>query len=73
MLGFDITTKITAGENSGRNLPQDFVVLSLANQKMSNGKVEFVFNADSRAGAIAAWVTAANQIDPIQAVAGWLR
>ena len=73
MLGFDITTKITAGENSGRNLPQDFVVLSLANQKMSNGKVEFVFNADSRAGAIAAWVTAANQIDPIQAVGGWLR
>src|SRR5689334_19000676 len=33
LLGFDLTTKIGAGENSGRNLRQDFVVLSLANQK----------------------------------------
>jgi len=28
-LGFDLTTKVNAGENSGRNLRQDFVVLSL--------------------------------------------
>src|SRR4051812_11342046 len=32
-LGFDLNTKIGAGENSGRNLKQDFVVLSLAKQK----------------------------------------
>jgi hypothetical protein len=73
MLGFDLNTKVTAGENSGRNLRQDFVVLSLANQKMSAGKAEFAFNPDSRAGAIAAWVTVPNQIEPIQAVGGWLR
>lgn len=72
-LGFDLNTKISAGENSGRNLKQDFVVLSLAKQKVSGGKTEFVFNQDSRAGAIAAWITAPNQIDPIQAVGGWLR
>lgn len=72
-LGFDLTTKVTAGENSGRNLPQDFIVLSLTNQKMSAGKTEFVFNPDSRAGAIAAWTTLPNQIEPIQVVGGWLR
>ncbi len=72
LLGFDLTTKIGAGENSGRNLRQDFVVLSLANQPMSGGKTKFDFNPDPRAGAIAAWVTAQNEIEPIQAVGGWL-
>lgn len=72
-LGFDLTTRIGAGENSGRNLKQDFVVLSLTNERVSGGKGEFAFNPDSRANGIAAWITAPNQIDPIQAVGGWLR
>jgi hypothetical protein len=73
LLGFDLTTKVTAGENNGRSLRQDFVVLSLINQKMSDRKAEIALNEDSRAGAIAAWVTAPNQTEPIQAVGGWLR
>jgi len=73
MLGFDLNTKPNAGENNGRNLRQDFVVLSLTNQKMSAGKAEISFQIDSRAGAIAAWITASNRIEPIQAVGGWLR
>jgi hypothetical protein len=73
MLGFNLNTKVTAGENSGRNLRQDFVVLSLANEKMLNGKAEIQFKRDSRAGALAAWITAPYQIEPIQAVGGWLR
>jgi len=72
-LGFDLTTKVTAGENSGRSLGQDFVVLSLTNQKISGGKTEFTFASDVRAGAIAAWITSPNHIEPIQAVGGWLR
>ena len=72
-LGFDLKTKVTAGENNGRNLSQDFVVLSLMNQKMSDRKAEIALNPDPRAGAIAAWVTASNQTEPIQAVGGWLR
>jgi len=72
-MGFDLNTKPSAGENNGRNLKQDFVVLSLANPKMSAGKSEIEFKPDSRAGAIAAWVTVPNQIEPIQAVGGWLR
>jgi hypothetical protein len=64
---------LDAGENNGRNLRQDFVVLSLANEKMVNGKAEVHLIVDSRAGAIAAWITAPNQLEPIQAVGGWLR
>jgi hypothetical protein len=73
MLGFDLNTKPSAGENNGRNLRQDFVVLSVVNEKMSDGKAEVSLNPDPRAGAIAAWITAANQLEPIQAVGGWLR
>jgi hypothetical protein len=72
-LGFDLNTKPTAGENNGRNLHQDFVVLSLANEKMSDGKAEIHLATDSRAAAIAAWITSPNQLEPIQAVGGWLR
>jgi hypothetical protein len=73
VLGFDLNTKVTAGENNGRNLAQDFVVLALTNQKMPNGKIEIPLSQDARAGAIAAWITASNQLEPIQAVGGWLR
>lgn len=72
-LGFDLNTKVSAGENNGRDLRQDFVVLSLANGKMPGGKAEINLNVDPRAGAIAAWVTSSNQLEPIQAVGGWLR
>jgi hypothetical protein len=72
-LGFDLNTKVTAGENNGRNLHQDFVVLSLVNEKMSGGKAEVGFAPDSRVRAVAAWVTTPNQPEPIQAVGGWLR
>lgn len=72
-LALDLNTKVTAGENSGRNLRQDFVVLSLTNEKMSGGKSEAVWKPDPRAGAIAAWITASNQLEPLQAVGGWLK
>src|SRR3984893_14077957 len=72
-LGFDLNTKVTAGENNGRNLRQDFVVLSLKNEKMVDGKAEVHLTVDPRASAIAAWITAPNQLEPIQAVGGWLR
>jgi hypothetical protein len=73
-LGFDLTTKITAGENNGLTLRQDFVVLSLVNEKMSDGKADMPFaGGDTKAGAIAGWITAPDQIEPIQAIGGWLR
>jgi hypothetical protein len=48
-------------------------VLSLKNEKMVDGKAEVHLTVDPRASAIAAWITAPNQLEPIQAVGGWLR
>ncbi|HME88438.1 MAG TPA: DUF1223 domain-containing protein [Chthoniobacterales bacterium] len=79
LLTFEQTTNVTAGENNGRKLSQDFVVMSLIREKMPAGKVEAPVTiypeppAPNPIGAIAAWVTAPNQIEPIQAVGGWLR
>ncbi len=78
-LGFDLTINVKAGENSGRKLQHDFVVLSLTTEKMPGGKAELRLTepitqlvANTR-GAMVAWVTEPGQIEPVQAVGGWLR
>ena len=79
LLALGQTTNVTAGENSGRKLSQDFVVTSLIRGKMSSGKVEVPVTiypeppAPNSIGAIAAWVTAPDRLEPIQAVGGWIR
>ena len=77
-LGFGLTSDVTAGENNGRKLSQDFVVLGLTNESLKAGTKELKlamtpqkFVVDPRT-AIAAWVTATGQLEPIQAVGGWL-
>jgi len=77
-LGFGLSTKVTAGENSGRNLSQDFVVLSLLDQHLQSGSAKLPFDAatvtpspDTRV-AIAVWITKSGQPEPLQAVGGWL-
>jgi len=77
-LGFSLRTSVTAGENNGRKLVHDFVVLGLTNETMASGAKELQLptsstksTADQRT-AIAAWVTASGQFEPIQAVGGWL-
>jgi hypothetical protein len=73
-----IGSDVTAGENSGRKLMHDFVVLGLTNETMKGGARELKLVAPSikpnpgSRSALAAWVTAAGQIEPIQAVGGWL-
>jgi hypothetical protein len=77
-LGFALGADVTAGENNGRKLVHDFVVLGLTNETMRSGTKELKLPAESpkpAAGsrsAIAAWVTQAGQLEPIQAVGGWL-
>ena len=77
-LGFSLRTEVTAGENNGRKLVHDFVVLGLTNETMTSGPKELQLPssstksaADQRA-AIAAWITQTGQIEPVQAVGGWL-
>lgn len=78
-LGFALGADVTAGENSGRKLVHDFVVLALTNEGMKSGMKELRLPAESSKqaansrSAIAAWVTQAGQIEPIQAVGGWLQ
>jgi hypothetical protein len=78
-LGFALGSDVTAGENNGRKLMHDFVVLGLNNEAMRSGLKEMGLPAPSSkqvAGsrsAIAAWVTQAGQLEPIQAVGGWLQ
>jgi hypothetical protein len=77
-LGFALTADVTAGENSGRKMSHDFVVLGLTNETLKSAAKELRLPAssirstvDSRT-AIAAWVTQTGQLEPIQAVGGWL-
>ena len=78
-LGFGLNINVKAGENSGRKLLHDFVVLSLDTARMNDGKAELrMAAAPERAAAasrtaIAAWLTEPGQMEPIQAVGGWLR
>ena len=77
-LGFGLNVHVKAGENSGRKLLHDFVVLSLENAQMVSGKAELRVprasisqDANSRS-ALVAWVTEPGQTEPIQAAGGWL-
>jgi hypothetical protein len=78
-LGFGISTNVRAGENNGRSLRHDFVVLSLDHQKLVSSPQEFHLPSPapevasrSNRTALAAWITSAGDITPLQAIGGWL-
>ena len=80
LLGNDLESDVKRGENSGRKLRHDFVVLQLANSEMTNqgnlwtGTVLLSSNSGSdRATALAAWVKSGETAQPIQATGGWLK
>lgn len=79
VLGFDLVTDIVRGENSGKRLPQDFVVLSLqtirSDDGMWNTKLPRVTDLDGEKSArrgVAFWVSHGSDPTPIQATGGWL-
>lgn len=78
VLGFGLSTPIGRGENSGRTLQEDFVVLGYrSTAPTKNGKrwdVELpkTVPAETSRRAVAAWISAGTDPTPIQAVAGWL-
>src|SRR5438477_6536805 len=80
LLGNDLQSDVKRGENSGRKLRHDFVVLQLAKSEMTNqgnlwtGTVLLSINAGiDKATALAAWVKSAETAPPIQATGGWLK
>jgi len=80
LLAGGIVSKVKAGENSGRQLQHDFVVVDLlpvgmtSSNGVANGR--FIINAaKSNAGttrALVIWVTRVDELPPIQATGGWL-
>jgi hypothetical protein len=79
LLGFDIKTVVRAGENEGRTLHHDFVVLGYERAQLVVADGKFVAriarpNSHHNAPrlAMAAWVNARGDQRPLQAVGGWI-
>jgi len=80
LLGFDLISDVRAGENRGHKLKHDFVVLALANGAATStgdaALATITLNSKSKSApkrlAIAAWVTLPRNLQPVQAVGGWL-
>ena len=76
ILGFGIQQSVAAGENAGRTLPQEFVVLAHDEYRSDSGSWQVTLpetgthNVSRRALAI--WVTGNNDVVPLQATGGWL-
>ena len=78
LLGNDLESDVKRGENSGRKLRHDFVVLDLIRIDMTNesnrwtGSVALPMQSSAdKPSAIAAWIT--EDRTPIQATGGWLQ
>ena len=84
ILGFGLKTQVGAGENQGRELAHDFVVLghrryamsapqstASAHRIHSAGKLPDAIDEGTRHGLVA-WVSSVGDPLPIQAVGGWL-
>lgn len=79
LLGLDLSSNVTAGENDGRRLEHDFVVLALSSTPMRAADDAWHAAAALPAPAvpagryaIAAWVTRAGRQAPLQAAGGFL-
>ncbi len=79
LLGFELSSRIKSGENTGRILHHDFVVLALYNTELKLNNDEYVGAIGVPTSKILApryavvlWVTPMDYQSPIQAVGGWL-
>ncbi len=75
LLAMGVTSRVTAGENSGRNLQHHFVAaLPAQNAPLKNGEAQFelppVNDPGPTALALAVWITAPAEPTPIQATGG---
>jgi hypothetical protein len=78
LLGNDLESDVKRGENSGRKLRHDFVVLTLSKFDMTKESDRWTASFDlpkpsgvDKPTALAAWIT--ENETPIQATGGWLR
>jgi hypothetical protein len=74
-LGFGLQSKVARGENAGKTLQHDFVVLTLQQVSASSSNQWHThLPADPRGErqALVAWLSVPGDPAPYQAVAGWL-
>ncbi|MGI8437156.1 MAG: DUF1223 domain-containing protein [Chthoniobacterales bacterium] len=78
-LGFGLKIKVKAGENKGRDLSHDFVVLGQTDVPLTSASAEVRIPANDAPTAsptrtaLAVWVTEVGRLEPLQATGGWLR
>jgi hypothetical protein len=80
VLGFDLHSDVNRGENHGRVLKHDFVVLGYQVAKLHNDQANHhtlntsvpTHTIESSRLAIVAWVNKPSDLTPIQATGGWL-
>lgn len=78
VLGFDIRTDVTRGENRGKMLNHDFVVLNWHTERDQNSDQLWQIDRKSldlsqkHTRAIAVWISAESDPTPLQATGGWL-
>ena len=79
LLGSGIASHVQAGENSGRNLQHDFVVLDLQNAELKSDsgteRARLTIKSNAEIGArraFALWITSGGEIASVQATGGWL-
>jgi len=77
ILGFGLQTPIKAGENEGKLLEHDFVVLGYRQYPSQNGQWQgeipvAPLRPDAARLAVAAWVSSRGGQQPLQALGGWL-
>lgn len=75
LLGTDLTIDVKRGENGGKKLLHDFVVLHLDQQPLAKGPIRFTLPADTlaKASALAVWTRDSRSLEVLQATGGWLK
>jgi hypothetical protein len=83
LLGGGLSSKVTAGENDGRTLTHEFVVIAMADGALAPSAPGAALKAeitlpkaivpDAKRRALAAWVTRRGDLAPLQATGGWLQ
>lgn len=75
ILGSNLVSEVRAGENRGRELRHDFVVLEHAQEEMerNSGKLKLRWPARKAPLALAVWLTRTGSMQLVQACGGWLK
>ena len=79
LLGGDLASDVRRGENSGRRLLHDFVVLHLGTAILGSegnhltATLSLPEKSIALSNALAAWITTGDDRTPVQATGGWLK